>query len=539
MKPDQNHMQQFETHFTEYRNTTNEVNFLGKMGKTHYPLFSYISSHLPQNTTIIDTKTRDGYNALSLSYNPEVKIHTFDSSCKITNDKIKNTRNIIIHYSDIFDIETREIYKTRIFQSSLLLLDFSSEEEAVKGKKEYEFILFLLEYGYQGLILCNNIWFEKEIRDNFWLKIEDKYKYDLSEFGNEKGTGVLFFGTEESRKQKFGFFPEKESRDNWTLVTAYFNLTKCPDASDEIKARDHAYYFHHAVFTLTLPYNLVIYCDQDSLAEIQKYRPKYLEHKTKYMIMEFDNFVISGNSFADFREKINRNRQDKPYHFDNRNTASYYLFCMSRYIMLQNTIVQNPFDSTHFCWINFCMERMGYKNCIHLDEALGVNREKFSTCYIDYIPPETVQDTHEYYRWGRCGMCSGFFTGNAQYMYQTCGAILSKFMEYVDMGYGHADEQLYSPVYFEHPDWFEQYFGDYQEMITNYKFIYDAPEKPLRNFIRNSFYHGFYSKCLEASTVLWRSYLLQKCELTEEQLKDLCYYLLISDLKESVKKINM
>jgi hypothetical protein len=157
MKPDQNHMQQFETHFAEYRNTTNEVNFLGKMGKTHYPLFSYISSHLPKNSTIIDTKTRDGYNALSLSYNPEVKIHTFDSSCKITNDKIKNTRNIIIHYSDIFDIETREIYKTRIFQSSLLLLDFSSDEEAVKGKKEYEFILFLLEYGYQGLILCNNI----------------------------------------------------------------------------------------------------------------------------------------------------------------------------------------------------------------------------------------------------------------------------------------------------------------------------------------------------------------------------------------------
>jgi len=177
------------------------------------------------------------------------------------------------------------------------------------------------------------------------------------------------------------------------------------------------------------------------------------------------------------------------------------------------------------------MERMGYLNCVHLDEALAVKRDKFSTCYIDFIPESLVKDTAEYFRWGRCGMCSGFFTGNANYMFQTCGAILEKFVEYVDAGYGHADEQLYSPVFFEHPDWFEQYFGDYQEMITNYRYIYDAPEKPLRNFIRNSFSSGFYGKCLEACANLWESFRLGKCTLDEGQLRDLCYYKMMSELR--------
>ena len=35
--------------------------------------------------------------------------------------------------------------------------------------------------------------------------------------------------------------------NNWTLVTAYFNLVKCPDASNEIKKRDKEYYFSHDI----------------------------------------------------------------------------------------------------------------------------------------------------------------------------------------------------------------------------------------------------------------------------------------------------
>lgn len=73
-------------------------------------------------------------------------------------------------------------------------------------------------------------------------------------------------------------------------------------------------------------------------------------------------------------------------------------------------------------------------------------------------------------------------------MYKVCDLIEKKFLYYLEEGYGHADEQLYSPVYFENPDLFEHYYGDYQQMITNYVEIYEKPEAPIQNFIRNSFY---------------------------------------------------
>jgi hypothetical protein len=360
------------------------------------------------------------------------------------------------------------------------------------------------------------------MRDNFWYKINDEYKYDLTDLGHWSGTGIL------TLNKNISF--NKYDISNWTLVTAYFNLTKCPDASREICEKDQNYYLSHSISTLSLPHNLVIYCDEDSLGKIQKIRPKYLEHKTKYIIREFDDFKFTKQSkpldasFKDYRSKIISNRKQNQYIFDNRNTASYYLFCMSRYTILKETIETNPFNSTHFSWINFCIERMGFKNLIRLDEGLAVNRDKFSTCYIDYISPELIQNTKEYFKWGRCSMCSGFFTGNKEYMYKVCDLLEDKFLQYLEVGYGHADEQLYSPVYFENPELFEHYYGDYLQMITNYKFIYDAPEPPIYNFITRSFENKNYIKCYEACKFVFKSYCLQKCDINNDYLNKLYYY---------------
>ena len=192
--------------------------------------------------------------------------------------------------------------------------------------------------------------------------------------------------------------------------------------------------------------------------------------------------------------------------------------------MLKDVIQKNPFHSTHFAWINICIERMGYKNVMHLDEALSRKRDRFSTCYIDYIPESLVLNTAEYYTWGRCSMCSGFFTGNKEYMGKACDLIENKFLEYLAMGYGHADEQLFSAVYFQNKDIFEHYYGDYRKMISNYAYVYDAAEPPIYNFIRNSYKHKDYKKCKEACEYVWKSIELGKVECAPEFLTELQGY---------------
>lgn len=99
---------------------------------------------------------------------------------------------------------------------------------------------------------------------------------------------------------------------------------------------------------------------------------------------------------------------------------------------MERILNDNPFQSTHFAWINIHMEQMGSQNLRYLDEALSVHRDRFSTCYIDYLPESLINNTKEYFKQGRCSMCSGFFTGNKHYMTLFCQAILQQFNEYLE-----------------------------------------------------------------------------------------------------------
>jgi hypothetical protein len=520
--------------------------FFGVTGKEHYRLLTYVST-LFNNSNIIDIGSHRGYSALALSYNKTNTIYSFDIVDNVRNN-IKCVNNIQFVYDNLFDNEGRDKWKDIILSSPFIFMDVDPHN----GTMELDMYNYLKSIDYKGFVICDDIWFFKGMRDNFWYKINYEERYDITNVGHWSGTGIINFtpfrisnaenvspfsfktppkvgiSTEKWCNKNITF--EKHNNDNWTLVTAYFNLTKCEDASDEINKRDKSYYISHATSTLSLPYNLVIYCDEDSVDAIRKIRPEYLKDKTEYIICKFDDFRFTKNNyklddnFDDYRKMIIENRKKNPYYLDNRNTASYYLFCMSRYIMLKETINKNTFKSTHFAWINFCIERMGYSNLIRLDEALALNRYKFSTCYIDYIPQELVNNTNEYFKWGRCSMCSGFFTGSSEYMYKVCDLIENKFLEYLYKGYGHADEQLYSPVYFQHPELFEHYYGDYNQMITNYKYIYESPEPPIYNFIKNSYNNKNYRKCYEACIFVWQSYCLDKCSIGDDYLNKLFFY---------------
>jgi hypothetical protein len=504
----------FDNEFNHF--IQNDAEFYGKQGEQHYRLLSYLSTQY-NDCNILDIGSDSGRSALALSYNESNKVYSFDTAEQY-HSPLRLKQNVTFSRDDLFDVKGREKWKDIIMSCPFIFMDVVPHT----GLMEYSFYQYLKEIGYQGFVVFDDIWFFKEMRNNFWYKVVDSEKYDVTEFGHWSGTGIITF----NKSVTFN----KCDNSNWTLVTAYFNLTKCPDASREIIERSKDYYFSHSYSTLSLPYNLVIYCDRDSLENIENIRPAYLANKTKYVVCEFDELQFKKNkvhldeTFHDYRETIIDNREKNPYHFDNRNTASYYLFCMSRYLMLKEVIEENHFQSTHFAWINFCIERMGFKNLIHLDECLSVNRNKFSTCYIDYIPHNLIKNTKEYYQHGRCSMCSGFFTGNKEHMYKVCDLIENKFLEYLEQGYGHADEQLFSPVYFENPELFEHYYGDYSQMITNYVYVYDAPEPPIYNFIKRSYENGHYAKCVEACAFVMRSYLLEKVAINEFWMRQLKYY---------------
>jgi len=484
--------------------------FYAEPGIEHHRLLSYLSTMF-EGKTLIDIGTHLGDSALALSYNEDNRVLSFDVVDLVPAHRRKRA-NVTFCQADLFDLATRDKWRDTLLTSALIFIDIDPHE----GTREYALLDWLFRNEYSGLIVLDDIWYFKAMRDQIWYRIEDRQKLDVTHIGHWSGTGIVSFSEEISCEGAY----RAADTANWTLVTAYFDLTKQPDASPEIHARSAAHYLdNHASSTLTLEQNLVIYCEPNNEAKLWAMRPRHLHDRTRVIVQPFDDFPLTKH-----RDQIIANRGGGPCPSDHRNTASYYLLCMARYAMLKRVITKNPFESTRFAWINVCVERMGHHNLAHLQEALGQQREKFSTCYIDYVDEQTMRHLPANFGpscRGRCTMCSGFFTGDALHMMQVCDRMEWKFMECLEQGYGHADEQLINLVYFDVPELFDWYLGDYQEMITNYARVYQCPDKPLRQLIQNSYAAKDWVVCARGCDLLWKSHHEGACRLSDADLVEL------------------
>jgi hypothetical protein len=460
-------------------NDNDREEFFGLSGSQHYRLLAWLSTQF-YGRDLIDIGTHRGSSALALSYSGTNTVHTFDIDDRLAQEwKMSKwaNRDIQFHKENLWDPATRAAWRDRLLGSAAIFMDIDPHD----GPMELEFFQWLKAEGYKGLLICDDIWYFKGMRDAFWYHVPDADKVDATLVGHWSGTGIVHFGNTHVEVQERAISRALANSEgkSWTAVTAYFNLAKRPDASAEIKARPQSYYMQHANMTMALPVNLVVFCDPDSKAALEAMRPAHLKTATHWIVMEFDEFELIQANY----EFIQATREARNYKADPRNTTSYYLFCMLRYVMLQRAMAENVFRSTHFAWVNICIERMGWKSGAIFPLVWSEFRDKFSTCYIDYQPRTWLKNLEEYYRWGRCGMCSGFFTGSAEYMGKFCESVLAKFTEMTARGLGHADEQLFSLVFFEKPEIFEFYLGDYTEMIVNYGWVRNRASEPVKNVI--------------------------------------------------------
>jgi glycosyltransferase involved in cell wall biosynthesis len=470
----------------------------------HYRLLAYLSSLVPPGKTIVDIGTHQGDSALALSSGGRF-VESFDVEDRMAGRQ--RPAGVRYNLADLFDPATRETWRHMLRDSGLIFIDIDPHE----GTREYELVRWLQQHEYRGIVVLDDIWYFKPMRDNLWYRIEPQHRTDATAFGHWSGTGIVSFGGRVELENE-------PDTSNWTLVTGYFDLTGKPDASPELRARPATHYIdQHGSSVLSLDKNLVVFCEPENERKIWALRPNHLHERTRVVVQSFEDFPLTR-----YRERIVANRGGPWCPTDPRNTASYYLFCMARYAMLKRAIADNPFESTHFAWINICIERMGFKNLIHLDEALGLHRDRFSTCFIDYVSRKTVEDLPGYFGGkaciGRCSMCSGFFTGNAHYMRAVCNELEGEFLRCLDRGFGHADEQLYPIVYHKHPELFDWYVGDYAEMITNYAAAYDRPEQPINHLVRNSLAAGDREVAGRAAGIVLASHDAGRCSLGDRDL---------------------
>jgi len=174
-------------------------------GIEHYKLFMGISKQL-KNSKILEIGTHNGNSAVSLSYgnlfNNNIEIDTFDIINLLQDNPKKyfDKYNVNYYLENLFDEKIREKYKTKILLYDIIFIDIDPHE----GILEYDFLIWLKNNNYNGLIIfddihlglnhtANNYRPTQNTMQDFWKKINEEFKKDLTYIGHHSGTGLVCF----------------------------------------------------------------------------------------------------------------------------------------------------------------------------------------------------------------------------------------------------------------------------------------------------------------------------------------------------------
>ena len=181
---DFNSIKNTNTDFYKEIFTINEKHHLNSETGEHYKLLTYIS-YLYNNILILDVGTYESHSSIALSQNKNNKVITYDILDCVDKDKKSkiqsNYKNLEFKIIDINDEDINIIKSPKI-----IFLDIIHD-----GIKEKKFSDMLYNIGYEGYLICDDIFSPYHPNMKPWWDSIDIEKYDLTEIGHLYGTGLI------------------------------------------------------------------------------------------------------------------------------------------------------------------------------------------------------------------------------------------------------------------------------------------------------------------------------------------------------------
>jgi predicted O-methyltransferase YrrM len=195
----------YEKNLKQYFTGQGFIDSKQNFGIEHYKLFMAISKQL-KNNNILEIGTHNGNSAVALGYGNlfgnNINIDTFD----IINLLQKNPNDFFKKYNvnykleNLFEKDIRDKNKNKLLSYDIIFIDIDPHE----GILEYDMLMWLKENNYQGLIFfddihlglghcANNYRATQHSMQDFWKKINNEIKKDLTNLGHHSGTGLVCF----------------------------------------------------------------------------------------------------------------------------------------------------------------------------------------------------------------------------------------------------------------------------------------------------------------------------------------------------------
>lgn len=258
----------------------------------------------------------------------------------------------------------------------------------------------------------------------------------------------------------------------------FFNLKRSDDAS--VTTRPPEFYVNHGKQTLSVPYPMVIFCDQETRPLLEPIRGT--EHPTIYI----ERSIFDYDHVKSLLPIVKENRKSSPHYMahNERNIPSHFMVTSFKpYAMY---LAKQSYPADYYMWLDLGGSHVlrGFPDAVH--SIVKNPRPKIASCYIHYRARSELYPETAYLSFGPCGFAGTAFTVQSEYIERFYTGMFGIMYDQVSKGVGHTEEQCMIYLYDEHPDWFTLYFGDYYSCLTNYHSTREDRDCVRVHFIENA-----------------------------------------------------
>jgi len=215
-------------------------------------------------------------------------------------------------------------------------------------------------------------------------------------------------------------------------------------------------------FILTLPYNLIVFTDNEEVIEFIENKRINYKNKTYIYKKPFEDtyYYKHLDILSDLQKKftiINGNVSQE--------TPMYIILNNNKFDCMESAIEINPFGSDHFIWMDFGINHVA-QSTNAIDEWINTTPDKIKQlCINPYI--ENI-DNKQMFQYIYHHTAGGLFTGSKENLLKYCQLFKKKTEQIYAEDWYQIDEAVMTMVQRENPDLFDLFYGDYQGIISNY-----------------------------------------------------------------------
>lgn len=249
-----------------------------------------------------------------------------------------------------------------------------------------------------------------------------------------------------------------------TIVTMFYKIReKEPNPNGTKFNRSVDKYLELAKnFILSLPYNLIVFTDDEEVMNLIRVERKNYTEKTLIINKPFENtyFYKDLDRLKELQNVFTIINGHKEHE-----TPMYIILNNNKFDVMEHAIQLNPFNSNHFIWMDFGINHVTKNTEIINDWIYNVPDKIKQLCTNPYIENADNKTTFQYIYHHIAG---GIFSGSKENLLKYCELFKQKTEEIYNDNWYQIDEAVMTMVQRDNPDLFDLFYGDYQGIISNY-----------------------------------------------------------------------